>query len=234
MEPKDRIVLALDVDNLARLTPYVEALAPYVGWFKVGLELISSIGAPQVIHHIQRQGGQVFFDGKFCDIPNTVGAAARAVAGLGVKSFNVHASCGIDSIKAAAENKGSSELLVVTVLTSMDDAVSQHIFGAPSQEKVVQFARDAKEAGADGIICSPQELEVLGTMEEFNDLTKITPGIRPSWAEANDQKRILTPKEAIQKGATRLVIGRPILSPPRGIGSPIDAVQKIIEEIASA
>ncbi len=232
--PKEKLIYALDVDTIAKSTAYLEALSPHVGLFKVGLELISAAGAPSVISHIQRHGGQVFFDGKFCDIPNTVAKASRVISGLGVKMFNVHASCGKDSIKAAAENKGSAQLLVVTVLTSMEDAECERIFGTISQNKVLQFAHDAKEAGADGIICSPQELEILSSVPDFAKLLKVTPGVRPEWAEANDQKRTLTPGDAIRKGATHLVIGRPISSPPRGIGSPIDAVAKILEEIASA
>lgn len=231
MATKDNIIFALDVDSLARATPYIEALSPHVGMFKVGLELITAQGAPAVIHHIQRHGGQVFFDGKFDDIPNTVGAASRVVSGMGVKMFNVHASCGMDSIKAAADNKGNSQLLVVTVLTSLSETESTEIFGAAAHEKVIQFARNAKAAGADGIICSPQELELLAQLPELRDLLKVTPGIRPDWAEANDQKRILTPSQAIKMGATHLVIGRPISNPPRGIGSPIDAAKKILEEI---
>jgi len=231
MATKENVIFALDADSLARVTPYVEALAPYVGTFKVGLELLTAQGAPAVIQHIHRLGGQVFFDGKFDDIPNKVGSAARAVSGMGVKMFNVHASCGIDSIKAAAENKGNSLLLVVTVLTSLSDSEAERIFGSKPQDKVIQFAHDAKAAGADGIICSPQELELLAQVPELKEMLKVTPGVRPDWAEANDQKRILTPSQAMTLGATHLVIGRPISNPPRGIGSPIDAAKKILEEI---
>lgn len=233
IEPKEKLIYALDVDTIAKSTAYIEALVPHVGMFKVGLELVTAAGAPAIINHIHRLGGQVFFDGKFCDIPNTVGRAARVISGLGVKMFNVHASCGKESIKAAADNKGSAELLVVTVLTSIEDAESERIFGTIAQNKVLQFAHDAKEAGADGIICSAQELELLLQVPDFKDLLKVTPGVRPTWAEANDQKRTMTPSEAIRNGATHLVIGRPISSPPRGIGSPIDAVKNILDEIAS-
>jgi len=234
MEPKERIIVALDVDSLAKATPVVEALAPYVGYFKVGLELLMATGAAGVVQHLHRLGGHLFIDGKFNDIPNTVGGASRVISGLGVKMFTVHASSGMDALRAAAENKGSSMLLGVTVLTSLDDGASQHIFGASPMEKTKLFAKDALEAGCDGIICSPQELEFLQGDETLQALKKVTPGIRPSWSEANDQKRTLTPAEAIRAGASHLVIGRPILNPPRGIGSPIDAIQKIAEEIAGA
>ena len=231
MATKENIIFALDADSLAKVTPYIEALSPFVGIFKVGLELLTAQGAPTVINHIHRLGGQVFFDGKFDDIPHTVGAASRMVSGMGVKMFNVHASCGMDSIKAAADNKGGSLLLVVTVLTSTSDEESKRIFGASAHEKVFQFAQDAKAAGADGIICSPQELELLAQLPDLREMLKVTPGVRPDWSEANDQKRTLTPAQAIKMGATHLVIGRPISNPPRGIGTPVDAAKKILEEI---
>lgn len=230
---KDKIIFALDVDSIAKTTPYVEALAHHVSCFKVGLELIMSSGAPQVVHHIHRLGGHIFLDSKLCDIPNTVASAARAISSMNVKMFNVHASCGKESIRAAVENKGNSLLLVVTVLTSLEDAESERIFGTISQNKVIQFAHDAKEAGADGIICSPRELEIIAQVPELKGLLKVTPGVRPSWAEANDQKRTMTPLEAVRAGATHLVVGRPISNPPRGIGSPIDAAMNIASEIAS-
>jgi orotidine-5'-phosphate decarboxylase len=234
IEPKEKLIVALDFDSLAKAGPYIEALTPYVGHFKVGLELINAAGAPAVVHQIQRLGGRVFFDGKFSDIPNTVGQASRVVASLGVNMFNVHSSCGRAAMKAAADAKGSALLLAVTVLTSMDEAVAQMVFGATVQEKVLQFAREAQESGADGIVCSPQELEFLSPFEELKKLLRVTPGIRPSWYEANDQKRTMTPTEAIKMGSTHLVVGRPITNPPRGIGSPVDAAKKILEEIAAA
>jgi orotidine-5'-phosphate decarboxylase len=234
MEPKERIIVALDVDSLAKATPYIEGLAPHVGYFKVGLELLMAVGATQVVQHVHRLGGHLFVDGKFNDIPNTVAGAARVISSLGVKMFNVHASAGIPAIRAAADNKGHSLLLAVAILTSLDDAASQHIFGASAAEKTKLFAKDALEAGADGIVCSAQELEWLSGDETLKDFKRVTPGIRPAWAEANDQKRTLTPAEAIKAGATHLVIGRPITNPPRGIGNPLDAIQRITEEIAGA
>ncbi|MBY0369589.1 orotidine-5'-phosphate decarboxylase [bacterium] len=234
MDPKQRLIVALDVDSLARATPIVEALAPHVGFFKVGLELITAVGGPTVVHHIQRLGGQVFYDAKFNDIPNTVGAACRTVGTIGAKLFTVHASAGLEALQLAAENKGSAECYAVTVLTSFDDARCQHVFGGAPEPTVLKFAADALEAGVDGIVCSALELEALGREERFKELKKIVPGIRPSWSSAQDQKRVMTPAEAIKAGADYLVIGRPIMSPPMGIGSPIDAVQKILAEIQGA
>ena len=230
--PKDKIIFALDLDALPKATPFIEGLSPYVGCFKIGLELMHSVGTPQAVQHVHRHGGQVFVDCKLNDIPNTVMGASRAISGMGVKFFNVHASSGVEAIRAAASEKGQAKLLVVTVLTSLDDSSSLNIFGKVAREKVLDFAKEAVDSGADGLICSSQELEFLGPLPEFKDLLKVTPGIRPSWASSDDQKRILTPKEAIEAGASHLVIGRPISTPPRGIGSPIDAAKAILQEIS--
>lgn len=234
MTPKDRIIVALDVDTLAKATPLVERLAPYVGCFKVGLELLTAEGAPQVVRHIHKLGGEIFFDGKFDDIPNTVAGATRSVAALGVKLFDVHASAGLEAMRAAAQNKGKAKLLAVTVLTSLDEATSRHVFGGTPDVKVLQFAIDAATAGCDGIVCSPQELAIVGQAERLESLLKVTPGVRPAWAAANDQKRVMTPKEAIRMGATHLVIGRPILQPPPQIDGPVDAAKRIAKEIEEA
>ncbi len=234
MNPIQNIIVALDVDCLAKAEPLVQKLAPFVGYFKVGLELLTREGAPQVVRRIHQLGGKIFFDGKFDDIPNTVAAATKAVAELGVAFFDVHASSGPQSLKAAAAEKKNSKLLVVTVLTSHDAESSKKTFGAPAGEKVLAFAKEAALCGADGIICSPQELSLLGAEPSLKGLLKVTPGVRPEWAEANDQKRVLTPGEAIRQGATHLVIGRPILRPPPSIGNPVEAAKRIAEEIARA
>jgi len=228
---KDRIIVALDTPSLEATIPFVRQLSPYVACFKIGLELMTSAGAPVAVRQIHELGGSLFFDGKFNDIPNTIAGASRAVAALKVKMFDVHASSGVQGMRAAVQNKGKSQVIAVTVLTSFEEDSCRHIFGAGSQEKVLQFARDAKEAGVDGIVCSPQELKWLGEDPSLNGLIRITPGIRPVWAGKGDQKRVLTPKEAIALGATHLVIGRPITEPPPEVGSPVDAVRKIWEEI---
>jgi len=233
VKAKDRIIVALDVDSLDKAKSLVESLAPYVGCFKIGLELLTAVGAPKVVEFIYSFGGQVFYDGKFDDIPNTVGGAAKAIAGLNVKMFNVHASAGVEAMMSAVANKGQSLVLAVTVLTSLEENNAHLIFGGPNKAKVLQFARDAKLAGCDGIICSSQELELLGMQKELDGLLKVTPGVRPKWAAADDQKRIMTPAEAIKAGATALVIGRPITKPPAEIGTPVEAAKKIAEEIAT-
>lgn len=229
---KEKIIVALDVSSLKLAAPLVESLADYVGYFKVGLELITAEGAPQVVDFIHKRGGKLFFDGKFSDIPNTIGKASQAASGLGVTFFDVHASCGLESMKAAVANRGKSKVLAVTVLTSLSDEESLSLYGEKSSQKVVKWAFEAQKAGIDGIVCSGQELKLLATYPELKSLLRVTPGIRPQWAEAQDQKRILTPKEAIQLGADYLVIGRPITNPPAKIGSPVEAAKKIAEEIA--
>ena len=234
MKAEDKIIVALDVDDLEKAKSLIEALAPYVGCFKIGLELISSVGGPQAVRFVHGLEGEVFYDGKFKDIPNTIGRASRAVSALGVKMFNVHASAGIEAMRAAVDNKGISLVLAVTVLTSLEENNAHLIFGAPSKAKVLQFARDARIAGCDGIICSPRELEFLRNYPELKGLLKVVPGIRPRWSVAGDQKRITTPSDAIKAGADYLVIGRPITNPPPEIGGSVEAVKRITEEIKSS
>lgn len=228
---RERLIVALDVPSTDQARQLVETLSPYVGYFKIGLELITAEGAPAVVKMIHSLGGRVFLDAKFNDIPNTVAGAARSAAQLGVALFDVHASSGVEALRAAVKNRGSAQVLAVTVLTSLDDAQAKHLFGASSSDKVVQFALDARMAGANGIVCSPQELEILSRLGELKSMLKVTPGIRPDWAGTDDQKRFLTPSAAIKAGATHLVIGRPITSPPAEIGSPVEAAKRILEEL---
>lgn len=233
-EPKDRIIIPLDVDNLGRVVELVEELAPHVGCFKVGLELITSVGAPQVVRRIHNMDARVFYDGKFDDIPNTVGAASKAASALGVAIFNVHASAGPDSIKAAIDNKGNSKVLGVTVLTSLDEEQCFSIFGDTPDRKVLQFARMLLKAGADGVICSPQEANFLLSHPELDQLSLVTPGVRPEWAGTQDQKRVMTPFQAIDSGVECIVIGRPIINPPPEVGSSVNAAKLVAEEIIRA
>jgi len=249
MEPQERIILPLDVNSVAKAAGLVEQLTPHVGFFKIGLEFINAMLASLItpreeaeataellaIRELFRQlDGKILWDGKFDDIPTTVGGASAQIARMGVKMFNVHASAGQESVMRAVANKGNSLVLGVTVLTSIGlyDCVS--IFGDEPGPKVLRFARMLAQAGADGVICSPQELELLGQQPELAKLLKVTPGVRPFWAAAGDQKRVMTPGEAIKAGASYLVIGRPITQPPAEIGGSVEAAKKIAEEIATA
>lgn len=232
-ELKEKIIVALDVDSIAKAISIVPILAPHVGYFKVGLELLTSAGAPQVVQQIRRLGGKVFFDGKFSDIPNTVEGATRLMDQMGVSLFTIHASCGPEALTKAAAVKGHAKALAVTVLTSIDEPTCETIFGGPPAQKVAQFARDAVLTKMDGIVCSGHELEWLAADPAFTPLLKVVPGIRPTWASTQDQKRVMTPAEALRAGATHLVIGRPILAPPLGIGTPVDAIQAILKELSA-
>jgi len=232
-EARDRIFVALDFGNSDKVASLVPYLVPYVGGFKIGLELISAVGGgPRAVKLVQSLRGRVFYDGKFHDIPNTMAGAAREVAGLGVLMFNVHASAGVEAMKAAVANRGDSLVLAVTVLTSLSDSDCQLIYGAPSRDRVMEFALMAKEAGCNGVICSPKELEFLRREPALANMLMVTPGVRSAWAAVGDQKRVMTPAEAIKAGASFLVIGRPITQPPVEIGSPVEAAQRIAEEIA--
>jgi orotidine-5'-phosphate decarboxylase len=231
IQAKDRIIVALDVDSIAELIRTVQELRPHVRRFKVGLEILTAVGAPRIMEALRDLDALVFFDGKFNDIPNTVALATEQVARLGVEMFDVHACSGEASLKMAAANKGASLLLAVTILTSFDDSGCLEIFGGKSETKVKEFALLAKRCGADGIVCSPHELAMLATLPQLNGFIRVTPGVRPAWADAGDQKRFMTPAQAVAQGATYLVIGRPITRPPISIGTPAQAVIKIIDEI---
>lgn len=243
MEPKERIFVALDVDTPEKAWEYVSKLDQHVGGFKIGLEFTTSMLTRLIAAESETEAnfqlkkirmlfgvldGRVFWDGKFNDIPNTVGGASKAITRLNVKMFNVHASAGIDAMRAAAMNKSHSLVLAVTVLTSLEENNAHLIFGGPSKAKVIQFARDAKIAGCDGIVCSPQELKLLGKQTELMSLLKVIPGIRSKDSPPDDQRRTMTAAEAVKAGADYLVIGRPITAAP----DPVAAAKKFAAEIA--
>lgn len=224
MPRQNPIILALDTPTLDLAKRAAYDLADSVACFKIGLELFTAEGIPRVLEAFK--GLSVFADVKFSDIPNTVGAATQALTKYPVQFFDVHATCGTESIRAAAANKKSAKLLVVTVLTSISNTECQALFKDSAQNTVERFAQMALNAGADGIVCSPQELEFLAD----STLIKVVPGVRPAWALPNDQKRTLTPAQAIKLGADYLVMGRPILNPPNKL-TPKEAARKILEEI---
>lgn len=233
---REKLIVALDVNNLEDALHLTKVLSPYAGMFKVGMELFYSVG-PQVVQQIKAQGVKVFLDLKLHDIPNTVGQATRALVGLGADIINVHASGGAammagaaQAIKEQAEALGipTPLLISVTVLTSMDQE-SFNQLGMPGniKDRVQAWSRLTKEAGLDGVVSSAQEIPYIREAcgEKFQI---ITPGIRPNWSVSGDQKRIMTPAEAIRQGASFLVVGRPIT----GHASPTEAAQRIQSEIA--
>lgn len=233
MEARDRIILAIDTPLAPIAQWMIEEFAPYVGGFKLGLVVINSGFAHHLIEPIIFYRKKIFWDGKLSDIPETTAKASRAIGNLGVDWFSIHASAGKEAIRAAVKNRLRASVLGVTILSSLNDRECVKIFGEFAEEKVIQFAEELSEEGAQGIITSPRELNVLSKLQRASGLIKVAVSIRPEWASVDDQKRTLTPGEAMRLGADYLVIGRPITSPPRSIGTPHDAVRRITQEIES-
>ncbi|HEK85574.1 MAG: orotidine-5'-phosphate decarboxylase [Candidatus Saccharicenans sp.] len=236
-EIKKRVIIALDVKNEKEARQVLESL-PEAKIFKVGLELFTAEG-PTILDVVKDYHREVFLDLKLHDIPNTVAGAVRAAICHGVSMLTIHASGGKEMMKRALEaaretaekeNKPLPLILGVTVLTSLKDSELFEIgFSSDSKNQVLRLARLAVEAGLEGIVCSPHEIEMLRT-EVGPNIKIITPGIRPAWAEALDQKRIMTPAEAFEKGADYLVIGRPITQ----ASSTGEAFRRVIAELEAA
>ncbi len=206
-------------------------LDPKLCRLKIGKELFTSIG-PKIVEDVQALGFDVFLDLKFHDIPNTVGKAVKAAADLGVWMANVHAGGGRQMMENAREQLASFKspplLIAVTVLTSMDQATLNSVgVPTPPVEQVKLLARLATDAGLDGVVCSAQEVEML-KRECGDDFLCVTPGIRPAQSAADDQKRIVTPAQAVKNGSDYIVIGRPITQAP----DPAAACRQIAQEIA--
>jgi len=211
---KERLIFALDVDSFEQAKSWVKLLHGEVGMFKVGKQLFTRCG-PSVVQMILDEGGEVFLDLKYHDIPNTVAKAVTAAAELGVWMTNVHASGGLAMMEAAQKalapyGDKAPLLIAVTVLTSMsDDDLKLLGINVPAAEHVKRLASLTQQAGLHGIVCSAQEASML--KETFGKEFKlVTPGIRPAGADKGDQHRVMTPKEALLAGSDYLVIGRPI------------------------
>ncbi|MDO4541026.1 MAG: orotidine-5'-phosphate decarboxylase [Syntrophomonadaceae bacterium] len=237
MEAKERIILALDVDEPERALDLARQLSPYVGAFKIGMQLFNSAG-PQIVRDIQARGGEVFVDLKFHDIPNTVGAASKVMTRLGAKMFNLHAAGGREMMKAAADAAADEAarlglarpiVLAVTVLTSISQAQLEQemmVTGHSVSELALRWAVMAKKSGLSGVVCSPHEAHHI-KQHCGPDFLTVTPGIRPAWSAANDQKRITPPAQAVRMGADYMVIGRPITA----ADDPVAAAARIISEL---
>ena len=230
----DRIIIALDVPAKEEAIALVSRLKD-ARTFKVGLELFTAEG-PALFRKLKALRKDIFLDLKLHDIPNTVAGAVRSAFKHGVQMMTIHTSGGREMMAKAAEaarrtaeetGRPKPVLLGVTVLTSLKGADLEEV-GQPSDvaAQVLRLAGLAKAAGLDGVVCSPQEIEAL-RREYGRELVIVTPGIRPVWAAAQDQKRIMTPAEAVAKGADYLVIGRPITGAP----SPNEAFLRIVEEL---
>jgi len=230
----EKIIVALDVSSKEEALTLVRQLKD-TRIFKIGLQLFTAEGPP-LVQHLRDLGKNVFLDLKLHDIPNTVAGAVRMGVRMGIYMMTLHASGGKEMMASAAyaaneeaERIGQEAplLLAVTVLTSLNDEQLKDI-GIPVDTKgqVLNLAGLAHQSGIKGIVCSPKEIETIKNTYK-KDLVVVAPGIRPKWAAAQDQKRILTPALAVAKGADYLVIGRPITQAP----SPHDAFLKIVDEM---
>lgn len=236
---KEKIVLALDVEELEEAKSLVDSLYPYVGTFKVGLQLYTKYGN-EVISYISGKNSNFFLDVKLHDIPNTVEKASENVVLRGANFFNVHATGGLKMMEAAVRGaKKASEalgkkapvILAVTMLTSISQEVMNDEFEikADVSEFAIRLAKLAKKAGMTGVVAS--SLEARKIKEACGaDFKVLCPGIRPEWSSKDDQQRIATPKFAINEGADYLVIGRAVTKPAQGL-TPLEAMKKIYDEI---
>jgi orotidine-5'-phosphate decarboxylase len=204
------LMVALDMDDENEAVVLAREIGPQVAALKVGSQLFTRCG-PKIVREISDCGGSVFLDLKFHDIPNTVAKAVGGASDLGVAWLTVHASGGQEMIKAAKNAAGDTRILAVTVLTSLDEEGIRRIgWQAGIDEQVGRLAVLARDAGADGIVCSAREVASLrGLLDE--DCILVTPGIRPAGTSLDDQARTATPEGAVASGADYLVVGRPIV-----------------------
>lgn len=236
---RERLIVALDVPTRKEAFQLVKQLDGEVGAYKIGMQLYNSEG-PDIVRDIQLFGGRVFVDLKFHDIPNTVAQTSRVMAHRQAFMYTMHAGGGVKMMRtaalAAAEeaallNTQKPLAIAVTVLTSINQSEFEQEMGIkiPIVEHVVELAKLARQAGMDGVVCSPQE---IGPVRAAcgDDMLIVTPGIRPAWSASNDQVRVLTPQAAIRAGASYLVVGRPITT----ADDPKEAARRIVEEMAQA
>lgn len=225
---KTEVIVALDFPGMAPALELVGRLGDSVGWYKVGKQLFTLEG-PAMVRELQRRGKRVFLDMKFHDIPNTVYGAVNSAAAIGADIINVHASGGPAMLAAAAKAAAETgrKVIAVTVLTSMDQEQLEAVgVTATPADQVVRLARLTQAAGLAGVVCSPREVALIRDACGPDFMT-VVPGIRPLWAAAGDQKRIMTPGDAARAGADYIVVGRPIT----GAADPADAARKIQAEI---
>jgi orotidine-5'-phosphate decarboxylase len=232
---RERLIVALDVDNLEQAKDLVRLLAPEVGMFKIGKQLFTHAG-PQAVRLIQDLGGEIFLDLKFHDIPNTVAKAAIEATRLGVRMFNVHASGSLEMMRTTVKEveRVSRQqklrrpiMLAVTVLTSLGQEDLQRV-GVERKvaDQVVRLALLTKQAGMDGVVASSHEVSDIRAAcgRQF---VIVTPGIRPAEANRDDQQRVMTPGDAVRAGVDYIVVGRPILESK----DPVKAARTIVAEM---
>jgi orotidine-5'-phosphate decarboxylase len=223
----DKIIVALDVATKPQALELVEQLRDKISFFKIGLQLYTAEG-PEIVHAVLSTGAKVWLDLKLHDIPNTVARAVRSASNLGVQMLTIHLSGGSEMIRAAtAARTNNITILGVTVLTSATEQTLREIGVADKvEDQVLRLAKLGVEAEIDGVVASPHEIKTL--RRELGDKIKIAvQGIRPTWAEPGDQKRSMTPRQALEAGADYIGIGRPITAHLR----PSEAVAKILAEL---
>ena len=227
---KDRLIIALDLPSTAEAEAMTVQCGDAVSFYKIGLQLLP-VGGMELSETLRARGKKVFLDFKLHDIPATVEKATRSIASRGGDLLTVHAEPPV--MRAAVAGRGDDpdlKLLGVTVLTSYDDAMLKEIgYAFQARDLVMRRVEQALEAGMDGIVASP--LEAADIRAKFgNDFLIVTPGIRPSGSDAGDQKRIATPADALNNGATHLVVGRPVNAAP----NPAEAARLILKEMETA
>lgn len=220
------LIVALDTDQAAQAQAWVDSLGDRVNFYKVGMELFTSVG-PSMLEWLKERGKKVFLDLKFHDIPNTAGRAVAAAARWGVDLCTIHAAGGIEMLRACKAMCGPTKLLAVTVLTSLDQE-QLGVIGIqwPLNKQVTALAELALKIGIHGVICAPTDLQLMAALPR--DFLRVTPGIRPEGAAAGDQKRFMTPAQAAKGGASHIVVGRPITA----AADPVRAAEAIIKELA--
>jgi orotidine-5'-phosphate decarboxylase len=229
-DPRQRLIVALDVSSAAAAHKIVAAVGDSASCYKVGMQLYTAEG-PSVVRDLVASGRTVFLDLKYHDIPNTVAAAVREAAGLGVSMLTIHASGGGKMMRAATEAARSTNaalmILAVTVLTSLDDTDLDKLgVHGRVQDQVLRLSALALANGCHGVVASAREASALRSDLE-GDFAIVTPGVRPAGTERGDQARVVTPAEAISAGATHIVVGRPIT----GAADPASEARAILGQI---
>ena len=240
VSPKDRIILALDVETLEEVEELVNELKDYVGYFKIGLPLIVSYGF-EAVRLIEKLGGKCYYDSKFHDIPNTVQKACISLVKNNIHFFNVHIQGGskmiagsVKAVKAAAKRleKEPPVILGVTLLSSFGQRTltTELCVDKNIEDYVVQLAKVAHDAGLDGVVASAEEAKRIRKELDDENFIIVCPATRPTWASVNDQVRVDTPRDAILSGVDYMVVGRPITTAENRVA----AAQLILDEISTA
>jgi len=232
----NKLIVALDVDNVHKARELFHRLRGTVGMFKIGFQLFTAAG-PTLVREIVSSGERVFLDLKFHDIPSTVAAAGVLATRLGVSIFNLHSVGGSEMMQRTANSVAESAaseglprplIIAVTVLTSADAGTLAEVgFNLDPGVLVADLARLADASGMDGIVASPREIGIVRSAVQRPDFIVVTPGVRPTGSALFDQRRVTTPRDAVMAGADYIVVGRPILDAP----DPAQAAQRIVDEL---